>query len=66
LRSWVGPEIACFRLHERIDHLNLQGDLPFRVEIHTGVAGAGPEDGVSFAELVSRARDQAHRTLRER
>jgi hypothetical protein len=64
LRSWVGPEIACFRLLERLDHLNLHGGLPFSIEIQTGVAGFGPEDDVTFADMVARARGQG--LVRER
>lgn len=66
LRSWVGPEIACFRLLERLDQLNLHGGLPFRIALQTGVAGFGPEDDVTFAEMVARARGQARKLVRER
>jgi diguanylate cyclase (GGDEF)-like protein len=65
LRSWVGPQIACFRLLERLDQLKVQGGLPFRIEIQTGVAGFGPEDDVTLSEMVARARDQARKLVRE-
>ena len=65
-RSRVGPEVACFRLLERLDKLNLDGGMPFRIALHTGVASFGLDADLTFTEMVARARMQAQKLARKR
>lgn len=65
-RSRVGPEVACLRLLERLDQLNLDGGMPFRIALHTGVASFASDADLTFAEMVARARKQAQRPARKR
>jgi diguanylate cyclase (GGDEF)-like protein len=58
-RSRVGPQIACLRLLDRLEEMKLEGRFPFPVTLRTGVASFGPDDDVTFAELVAYARGQA-------